>query len=468
MKGIAVVLAAGQGKRMRSQMPKVLHPLAGVPILVRLLERLRAFGFERILVVLGQQSDRVSQVLEGLGVEIVLQAEQLGTGHALLQTRSSLSGFQGTLIVANGDTPLIREETLEALMGEHVRRGAEVTLLSATLDHPRGYGRVVRGRSGRVARIVEERDCSDRERMIREINTGIYAFEAPRIFTLLSKVQPDNAQNEYYLTDVVREAIRRKIKVAAIEAADPTEVLGINSRSELALAEREIQRRIAERWMEEGVTFVRPQDVLVGSEVKIGRDTVLYPGTVLEGKSVLGAGCTVRASRIVDSTLGEGVIVKDFCVIEGSYLEQGVSVGPFTHLRPGTVLKKGVKVGNFVEVKASQLGEGTKANHLSYIGDATVGSHVNVGAGTVTCNYDGFKKFRTTIADGAFIGSGTQLVAPVEVGEGAVIGAGSTVTQNVPADALALSRNHQVNREGWAKKRRLKNSGKREGGPPSR
>jgi bifunctional UDP-N-acetylglucosamine pyrophosphorylase/glucosamine-1-phosphate N-acetyltransferase len=456
MNQAAVILAAGLGKRMRSRTAKVLHTIAGSPMLLHLIDTMKECGFDRILAVVGHQAEKVSPAVEGLGVEIVLQKEQRGTGHALLQAREPLSGFRGTLLVINGDTPLIRRETILGFIEEGRRRKARVALLTATPADPSGYGRIIRDRSGGVARIVEEKDASPRERAVREINTGIYAFEAPLVFDLLATVRPENAQREYYLTDIARAAVRRKVKVAALKAPDFAEVLGINSRGDLARAEEEMQRRIAERWMADGVTLIRPREVLIGREVSIGPDTVIYPQTVLEGKTVVGAGCALHASRIVDSTLGDGVTVMSYCFIEGALLEEGVSVGPFARLRPGAVLRKNAKVGNFVEVKKSEIGEGAKVNHLSYIGDTTIGQKANIGAGTITCNYDGVEKHRTVIGDRVFIGSDTQLVAPVEIGEGAIIAAGSTITENVPKDALAISRVPQVNKEGWAKKRREK------------
>jgi bifunctional UDP-N-acetylglucosamine pyrophosphorylase/glucosamine-1-phosphate N-acetyltransferase len=413
---------------------------------------------KRVLVVVGHQAEKVEQALAGRRVETVYQAEPLGTGHALLQTRDALSDFKGALLVLNGDSPLIREETLDAVLNSHTRRGSGVTLLTAVVADPTGYGRIIRDRSRRVVKIVEEKDATAKERLIPEINTGVYAFEAPLIFDLLSRLRPDNAQKEFYLPDVVRAAIARKVKVFALAAPDPAEVLGINSRAELAAAEREIQRRIAERWMAEGVSLPRPDEVLIGAEVKIGPDTILYSGAVLEGKSAIGERCTIRASRIVDSTLQDNVTVNDYCVIEESLIESGVTVGPFAHLRPGSLLRRGSRVGNFVELKKAEMGEGAKANHLSYIGDATVGRGTNIGAGTITCNYDGEKKHRTVIGEEVFVGSDTQFVAPVTIGDGAIIAAGSTITEDVPKDSLAVARSRQVNKEGWAKKRKNRSS----------
>lgn len=456
MQPVAVVLAAGLGKRMRSQTAKVLHPLAGIPMVLHVVNVLKAVGCDRILVVVGHQADRVTAHLADSGVQIVLQPEPLGTGHALLQAHPLLARYEGTLLVLCGDTPLIRPERLDHLLEVHTQRSAGISVMTARLENPSGYGRIVRNRAGSVVRIVEEKDAGSRERRIREVNTGIYAFRAPRVFDLLSRIRPDNRQGEYYLTDVVREAIRRKMNVRAVEADDVQEVMGINSRLELAEAERLLQRRIGEKWMANGVTLISPESTFIGAEVTIDPDTVIHPHAVLEGKTVIGEGCVIRASRIVDSRLEPQVTVRDYCVIEGAWIGSRVSVGPSAHLRPGTVLRPGAKVGNFVEVKASELGEGSKANHLSYIGDATVGREVNIGAGTITCNYDGVQKHRTVIGDRVFVGSDVQFVAPVQIGEGAVIAAGSTITEDVPKEALALARARQVVKTGWAKKRREK------------
>lgn len=454
MKRVAIILAAGMGKRMRSQTIKVLHPLAGVPMVLHLVDLIRSIGFDRTVVVVGHQAEKVKEVLSEREVEIVLQPKPLGTGHALLQTHQSLAALRGTLVVLNGDAPLIREETIRALLDDHAKQKASVTVLTAKLADPKGYGRIVRDRSGRITKIVEESEADKKQRAIQEINTGIYALESPGIFDFLLKVRSDNTKGEYYLTDVVQEAIRRKARVFAVSASDANEVMGINSRGQLAEAEQEMQRRISAYWMDQGVTLIQREGISIGASVKIGPDTIIYPQTTLEGKTVIGPGCTIRASHIVDCTLEENVTVKDYCVMEGSVLESGVSVGPFSHLRPGSMLRHGAKVGNFVEMKKAVLGEGSKINHLSYIGDATVGKEVNIGAGTITCNYDGFGKHQTVIGDKVFVGSDTQFVAPVKIGEGALIAAGTTVTEDVPPDALALSRSKQVNKEGWTKKRR--------------
>ncbi|MFY9268732.1 MAG: bifunctional UDP-N-acetylglucosamine diphosphorylase/glucosamine-1-phosphate N-acetyltransferase GlmU [Candidatus Manganitrophaceae bacterium] len=453
----AVVLAAGQGKRMKSKLPKVLHPVGGIPMLVHVLDLIDRLAISKVFVIVGHQAEAVSEAVSERPVTCLLQDPPLGTGHAVLQAKAVLSGFAGTVLILSGDTPLLRPETIQRLRQVHRETGATMTIVTTRLKNPFGYGRVIRKKSGKksesIARIVEEKDATPAEGAINEVNTGIYLVEAPFLFDALSEVQPNNKQQEYYLTDLIGIAARRKERLAGVEA-DPEEVIGVNSRADLSVAEAIVQKRIAARWMAEGVTILDPTRVRIDASVEIDRDVVIHPDVTLEGKTRIGEGCILHPCRIKNSRLGEEVVVKDYSVIEESEIESDASVGPFAHLRPGTVLRKGAKVGNFVEVKKTELGEGSKANHLTYLGDAMIGKGVNIGAGTITCNYDGKKKHQTVIEDDVFIGSDTQLVAPVRVGTGALIGAGSTITRDVPPDALGISRVRQENKEGWAKRKR--------------
>ncbi|WDT75136.1 MAG: bifunctional UDP-N-acetylglucosamine diphosphorylase/glucosamine-1-phosphate N-acetyltransferase GlmU [Candidatus Manganitrophus sp.] len=451
----AIVLAAGQGKRMKSKRAKVLHPLAGVPMLFYVLDLVKRLEIQRTFVIVGHRAEQVSEAVSSSGVTCLLQDPPLGTGHAVLQAKKALEDFSGSVLILSGDTPLLRPETVQRLWEVHQKERATMTLLTTRLANPYGYGRILRKKNGAIARIVEEKDATPAERSIQEINTGVYIIEAPFLFDGLGEVRPNNQQKEYYLTDLIGIAARRGEWLAGA-AADPDEVIGVNSRADLATAEGTLRKRIAARWMAEGVTIIDPAQVRIDASVEIGRDVVIHPGVALEGNTKIGEDCVLHACRIENSRLGERVVVKDYSVIEESEIDADASIGPFAHLRPGTVLRKGAKVGNFVEIKKSELGEGSKANHLSYLGDAVVGKGVNIGAGTITCNYDGEKKYQTIIEDEVFIGSDTQLVAPVRVGAGALIAAGSTITRDVPPEALAISRIRQENKEGWARKRKTK------------
>src|SRR5438132_80832 len=416
-----------------------------------------------VAVVVGYQAERVKVVLADRKVTLVEQTRRLGTGHAVAQAQAAFQGRGGNewsgrrFVILSGDTPLLTEATVQALLATHEGERATVTLLTAHLDQPAGYGRIVRGRDGSVWRIIEDKDATPAERRLTEVNAGTYVVEGEFLFPALAGLKSTNAQKEYYLPDIIEAAIRQGRKVTAYIARDSIEALGINTRAELADAERILRDRVRRKLMEAGATFLAPETCFVDPEVRIGRDTVIHPHTTLEGRTVIGEDCVIRSrSRLVESVLGDGVTVLDSCVIEGSRLEAGCTVGPFAHLRPGNVIKRGAKVGNFVELKKTELGPGAKANHLSYLGDAQIGSRVNVGAGTITCNYDGHSKHQTVIGDDAFVGSDVSFVAPVTVGRGAVIGAGSVVTEDVPADALALGRARQVVKPGWAKGMREK------------
>ncbi len=454
MHGLTVViLAAGEGKRMRSRQPKVLHPLCGRPLIGYALRTARALA-DRIVVVVGPNAEPVRTVV-GDDVAIVEQRERLGTGHAVLQARAVGAGG-GTILVLPGDVPLLSSETLERLVGHHQATGAAATVLTAVVDRPQGYGRILR-QGGRVKRIVEDRDATDDQKKINEINTSVYCFEAPRLWAALDDVKPDNEHGEYYLTDVIGILARAGGRIEAQAAADPVEALGINDRKQLA-AVAAIQRgRILERLMADGVTILDPASTYIEDAVTIGPDTTVYPNVVIEGATsigsecVIGSGCQISASRLADR-----VQLKPYCVLVESTIEDEAQLGPFCHLRPLSHVGPKAKIGNFVELKKSRIGRGSKVPHLSYVGDATVGERVNIGAGTITCNYDGVAKHETKIGDGAFIGTNTSLVAPLVIGEGAYVGAGSTITKNVPPDALAVARGQQVVKDGWAARRAKK------------
>ena len=459
MKKLAViVLAAGQGARMRSKLAKVLHPVCGRPMALYAVDLAETLAKGRVAVVVGHQAEKVKDLLAGRKIDLVVQTRQLGTGHAVMQAQPVFQGRGGNalgglrFVLLSGDTPLLTEATVQALLAVHQHDRATVSMLTAHLDRPAGYGRVVRGRDGSVWKIIEDKDASPSDRRLTEINAGTYVVEGEFLFPALAALKPANAQKEYYLTDIVEAAIRKGKKVTAYIASNPVEALGINTRAELAEAERVLRGRVRHRLMDAGVTFLAPETSFVDAGVKIGRDSVMHPHVTLEGRTVIGEDCVVRShTRLVESVLGDGVTVLDGCVIEGSRLEEGCTVGPFAHLRPGTIIKRNARVGNFVELKKTELGEGSKANHLSYLGDTRIGKRVNVGAGTITCNYDGVNKHQTVIDDDVFIGSDVSLVAPVKVGKGAMIAAGSVVTQDVAADALALGRARQVVKPGWAK-----------------
>ena len=454
MKPTVVVLAAGLGTRMKSRLAKALHPLAGRPLVQHVLSAAAEIDPEKIVLVLGHQADSVKNAAREYRPEIVLQAEQLGTGHAVLQAVGAIEGTSGPVLILCADTPLVSSTTLRDVIDLHQRSRAAITFITTMVDNPFGYGRVVRTRSG-VTGVVEEKDATAAQRRIKEVNAGIYCFEKEFLLSSLTRLGKNNAQGEYYLPDTIALARKKKRRVSAFLCAHAEEVMGVNSRLDLSRAEAAIRDRINRAWMAEGVTMLDPGTISIGSEVFLGRDTVLYPNVRIEGRAKLGEACTVYpGARIVDSVIADNVVVKDCSVIEESRVASGASIGPFAHLRPGSIIGERARIGNFVEVKKSTLGEGSKANHLAYIGDATVGRDVNIGAGVITCNYDGYDKYSTVIEDGVFVGSDTQLVAPVTIGRGALIAAGSTITRDVPADALAISRMRQEVREGFASRRK--------------
>jgi len=450
-----VVLAAGQGTRMKSSLPKVLHPVVGRPMIERVLETANALDPSTITLIVGHKAEAIrDQLVKQQNLWFALQEPQLGTAHALQQAESLLAGRSGSLILLSGDVPLLRPNTLKRLLETHRGSGAAATVVTATVDRPYGYGRIVRTR-GRIARIVEERDASPTQRQIKEINSGIYAFDLPPLFDALRGIASQNAQGEFYLTDLIAIYRRRKLPVETLLVENAQEIRGINSRSELAEVSRLVRQKKNEELMAAGVTFIDPATTYVDPEAEIAADTVLHPGVVIEGRTRIGAACEIQAYvRISDSEIGDRVTINSFCLISGAQVAAGAALGPFAHLRPGTTVGEKAKIGNFVELKNTNFGPRSKANHLSYLGDTTVGADVNVGAGTITCNYDGVNKHRTVIEDGAFIGSDSQLVAPVTVGKGAYVGAGSSIVADVPAGALAIARGRQNNVEGWVERRK--------------
>jgi bifunctional UDP-N-acetylglucosamine pyrophosphorylase/glucosamine-1-phosphate N-acetyltransferase len=451
----ALVLAAGQGKRMRSGLVKVLHPIAGRPMIDHVLDAVRALEPRRLVTLIGHQAERVRAALGERGGVLVVQREQRGTGHAVLQAAPHVGRERGAvLLIANGDVPAVRPATLRGLLAHHRRAGAALSVLTTEIADPTGYGRIVRGAGARIERIVEHADADAGTRRIREINTGIYCADGPALLAVLRRVRPHNVQREIYLTDAVAALLRRGAPVQALCHADAAEVLGVNTRDELAAAGRALHARKAAELQQQGVTLLDAARTWIDPRARIGRDSVIWPDVIIEGETVLGRGCVVRPGvRITDCRLGRAVEVRDHSVLVGSDVGDGAAVGPFAHLRPGSELGSGSRVGNFVELKKARLGRGTKASHLSYLGDAVIGAGCNIGAGTITCNYDGRAKHVTTLGRGVFIGSDVQLVAPVTVRDGAYVAAGSTVTEDVPAGALAIGRGRQRNVPGWVARR---------------
>jgi bifunctional UDP-N-acetylglucosamine pyrophosphorylase / glucosamine-1-phosphate N-acetyltransferase len=441
-----IVLAAGLGKRMHSRLPKVLHPLAGRPLLARVLDNARALAPRKVIVVHGHGAEAVRAAFPDPDIEWVLQREQLGTGHAVQQAAPHL-GADADVLVLYGDVPLISPATLNALLAA---AGDGMALLSADATDPTGYGRVVRDGAGRVARVVEQRDASAAEAAIREINAGFYALPARRLLPWLKRLRNENAQKEYYLTDLVGMAVGEGLAVSAVKAAHWAEVAGVNSKRELAELERELQRQQAGKLLDAGVTLADPARIDVRGELMCGRDVAIDVNCIFEGKVTLGDGVRIGPNCVLaDVSIAAGTEVLAFSLLQNSTVGERCRIGPYARLRPGAELAEDVHVGNFVEVKASRLGAGSKANHLAYIGDSEVGARVNIGAGTITCNYDGAAKHRTVIEDDCFIGSDATLVAPVRIGRGSYVGAGSTITKDTPAGQLTVGRAKQVSIPSW-------------------
>ncbi len=452
-----VILAAGEGKRMRSRRAKVLHRLAGRPLVAYPVALARAIGTRGIVLVVGHQGEAVRAALAGEpDLRFVEQKEQRGTGHALAMARDAVPASATVLLLLYADVPLLATATVTRLLAHHRRTRAAATLLTFTPADPTGYGRILRrgGARGRVRGIVEERDATAAQRRLRESNSGIYGFDPRVLWPTLDRLSPENDQGEFYLTDVIGLLVRGRRRVEAVHVDDPLEVAGVNDRRQLAELEVVLRARTLGRLMAEGVTVLDPGSTYVDADVHVGRDTVLYPGVLLEGRTTLGEGCVVGTGcQLTDMTLGERVTLRPYCVMERSIVEADATVGPFARLRPGSVIGAGAEVGNFIEIKKSTLGRRVKAHHVGYLGDAVVGEGANIGAGTITCNYDGAKKHETRIGARAFIGTNSSLVAPLTVGEDAYIGAGSVITKDVPPGALALERAPQVIKEGWTERR---------------
>ncbi len=456
----AVVLAAGKSTRMRSRLPKVLHPVCGRPILAHILHALTDAGVERRIAVIGHEAETVRAAMEtyfGAGqLEYAYQTEQKGTGHAVRMAESALAGFTGTVLVLAGDTPLLSADVLKTLLAEHASTGATATVLTAVLPDAGAYGRIIRdGKDGPVLGIVEAKDATlEQKRDIREINTGVFAFDAAALFTALRDLQPNNAQGEFYLTDVLGLLHDVGRTVGAVKSTDTDVILGVNTRVELAEIGAKMRARILRDLMLSGVTVEDPANTYVEAGVTVGQDTTLLPLTRLAGKTTVGAGCVLGPNaNITNSVVGDNVKARA-CFIESATVGDGCKIGPFAHIRPGSRLEEGVRIGNFVEINRSTLGEKVAAGHLTYIGDATVGAGTNIGAGTITCNYDGYAKHKTVIGENAFIGTHSTLVAPVTVGDRAFVAAASAITEDVPPDALAVARERQVIKPDWAQRRR--------------
>ncbi|MFH1368420.1 MAG: bifunctional UDP-N-acetylglucosamine diphosphorylase/glucosamine-1-phosphate N-acetyltransferase GlmU [Elusimicrobiota bacterium] len=447
MKKLAIViLAAGEGTRMKSDLPKVLHRLSGTTLIKWVMASTAGIRPEKTVMIVGHESKRVRAELAKDSIIFAEQNKQLGSGHALHRAEKALVRFKGDVLVVCGDAPLIKSSTLKELVNIHRARGNSVTVLSSMAKEPFGYGRIVRSNAGGFRAIVEEKDAAPAEKKIKEINSGVYCFSSPLVWKILGKISPDNVKKEYYLTDAVKILFDMGEKVEAVAKAVFEETIGINNRSELAYAESVVRKRILIEWMIKGVTIVDPDNTYVSLKARIGTDTVIYPGTFIEGESVIGRNCSIGpAAFISDSRIGDGVEIRSSYIYD-SLISDKAKIGPFAHLRPGTKVKTGARVGNFCEIKNSVIGFGAKVSHLSYIGDSFLGEEVNIGAGTITCNYDGTRKNKTYIGDRSFVGSNVNLVAPVRVGADVIIGAGSTITDNIPGKSLAIARARQINK----------------------
>jgi len=452
-----VIMAAGKGTRLKSKRAKVLHEIGGRPLIQHVVAAAaQVVPPQDILVIVGHQAEAVQAAVRDTGVRFAVQEEQRGTGHAI-QTAEQGTRDYDELIVLSGDVPLLRPETIVALRDFHMKERAAMTVLTAVPPNPAGYGRVLRKAAGapEVTAIVEERVLDADHREVREINAGIYAFRREALFSHIGQLRPENQNKELYLTDMAAILHDAGERVVALEAAHPTEVLGANTIAEMMELDHKLRLNTAHRLMAAGVTILRPETVMIDAGVEVGADTVIEPFAQLLGETRVGSDCRIRSYSVLENmTVGDQVLILQSCVLADSRIDKGARIGPLAHLRPGCHIGESAHVGNFVEAKKTHLGKGSKANHLTYLGDAEIGERVNIGAGTITCNYDGVNKFKTLIGDGVFIGSDSALVAPIVIGEGAYIGAGSVVTQDVPADALAIARGQQVNKLHWAKNKR--------------
>ncbi|WHY77680.1 bifunctional UDP-N-acetylglucosamine diphosphorylase/glucosamine-1-phosphate N-acetyltransferase GlmU [Neobacillus sp. WH10] len=451
----AVILAAGQGTRMKSQLYKVLHPVCGKPMVQHVVDQMTKLDIQEMVTIIGHGAEMVQAQL-GDSSHFCLQEKQLGTAHAVMQAAKLLEGKEGVTIVVCGDTPLIKAETMESLFKHHEELAAKATILTARIDDPTGYGRIIRNENGFVEKIVEHKDAQEAEREINEINTGTYCFDNRSLFEALQNVSNDNVQGEYYLPDVIEILKKQGEVVTAFQTNEFEETLGVNDRVALAEAERIMRKRTNETHMRNGVTIIDPANTYIGTDVEIGQDTVIYPGTVIKGKTNIGAECLIGPNSEIDTCkIGNETVIRQ-SVAHNSSIGSHVNIGPFAHIRPDSNISDDVKVGNFVEIKKAVFGKGSKVSHLSYIGDAEVGSDVNIGCGSITVNYDGKNKYLTKIEDGVFIGCNSNLVAPVTIGKGAYVAAGSTITKNVPDEALSIARAQQVNKENYVQKLNLK------------
>ena len=451
----AIIMAAGKGKRMKSNLPKVLHNLAGKPILNYTLDTVNQLEAKRKILIVGYKSDKIKELI-GDKIEYVEQKEQLGTAHAVLQTEKLLSGFKGDVLILSGDVPFLTVKTLKKLLKYHQANNFCCTLLSTVLKNPKGYGRIIRDKKGEIKGIIEEVDLSIDKKKITEINSGIYCFNKEKMFQALEKVTKENKQGEYYLTDTVKILLEEGLTVGDIIVKDYSEILGINNRLDLNDASKKVYQKTLQDLMLQGVTVVDSNSTFIERGVKIGQDSIIYPFTIIEKDTKIESSCFIGPySHLINADIGKGVRVWA-SIIESSTVKEGANIGPYAHLRPETVVEKGAKIGNFVELKKTIMGEGSKASHLTYLGDSAIGKKVNIGAGTITCNYDGEKKNKTVIEDGVFIGSNNSLVAPVKLGKDSYTGAGSTITKDVPAGNLAIARSRQTNISGWQKKKKEK------------
>lgn len=451
-----MILAAGKGVRMKSDVPKVLHLVGGRPMIFYALRAARELNAKKIIAVLSPTIVDAVKGMVGDDVEIAIQDKPLGTGHAVMCTREALKNFHGDVLILYGDMPLLSVHTLRGLVERHRKGKHPLTILTAYFDWENKFGRIIRGKDGKVKLIVEVADASDKELKIKEVNAGIYAVERDFLFNALDRIKPNNAQGEYYLTDLVEIASKDK-GLSALTVEDPYEVLGINDRVELAQADKIMRQRIVMRLMKEGVTIVDPQTAYIHETVKIGTDTVIYPSVVIEGETIIGKHCIIGLGAFIkDSIIGDEVEIRAHSVMDRAKIGDKTTIGPCAHLRPESIIGTNCRIGNFVETKKVNIGDGTKASHLTYLGDAEIGSNVNIGCGTITCNYDGVKKHKTIIENDVFVGSDTQLVAPVRVGRGAYIGSGSTITKDVPEGALSVARARQKDFPGWAERKRKK------------
>lgn len=457
----ALILAAGKSTRFKSQKSKVLHHISGKPLIQHVLDKLESLGIQKTFVVIGPQDHEVQNTLKGHNSQFVVQEERLGTGHAVMVAADQLRQLKGHILVLYADTPLIRRETLESLFETCEKKSADQVLLTAELDDPHGYGRIIRGPEGKVIDIIEEREINVEQKSIREINAGFNCFKISSLLEALSFLSRENAAQEYYLTDVLRMLQQGGKMVEDISTTFVEEILGINNRIDLSRAESWLRSQIVRKWLLEGVTIIDPSSVYIDDTVTLSPDTTIFPGVFLEGKTQVGTNCVIhRFCHLKDTVLEEGVHLDQCSVIRNSSVGKNTHIGPFAHLRNNVFVGSDCRIGNFVELKNCEIGNESKAAHLSYLGDAEIGNRVNIGAGTITCNYDGVKKHKTTLENGAFIGSNTQLVAPVTVKKGAYVAAGSSITEDVPAYALGIARGKQVNKKKWAKKNQKKSEKK--------